>query len=218
MRAAILSRRTALLAVRRMIPSTSPIASTSDTPLSSRRMACEAVSAASDSRYSSRRVALASRSIAGYDPPVSELAAQHQFAVSGTLEFLEDHLVHAGAGVDECSGDDRQRPTALRWIDVAGAPEEALGLLERTRVEAPGQRPTGAVLDHVVGTCEASNRIEDDDHVLAHLGSAAGALQRDLGYLHVALGRIVEARGHHFTVATEPPSRSLLRDARRPAV
>jgi len=42
-------------------------------------------------------------------------------AVAGALEFLEDHLVHAAAGVDQRGGNDRQRAA---FLDVARRAEE----------------------------------------------------------------------------------------------
>ena len=82
-----------------MMPRTSPMASTSECPLNSRRIACDAVRAASDSSNSSQprgaRVEVDRRENA----PIGKLAAQNQFAVTGPLEFLEDHLVHAGTRV-----------------------------------------------------------------------------------------------------------------------
>ena len=58
-----------------------------------------------------------------------------QFHVTCALEFLKDHFVHSGAGVDECSGDDGQTPT---FFDVASCSKEALRL-----VEGIGIYPTG---------------------------------------------------------------------------
>src|SRR3546814_15105810 len=71
------------------------------------------------------------------DALVRNLAVEHDFGVTGALEFLEDHFVHAAAGVDQRGGDDRERAA---FLDVARGTEEALGALERVGVDAAGQR------------------------------------------------------------------------------
>src|SRR5207247_8646971 len=73
---------------------------------------------------------------AGEDPLLHQLAIEVDLAVAGALELLEDHLVHAGAGVDERYRDDRERPALL---DIARRAEEALRLVELVRVDAAGE-------------------------------------------------------------------------------
>src|SRR5262245_12807087 len=63
---------------------------------------------------------------------VGELPVEMDFHVAGALELLEDHVVHARAGVDERGRHDRQRPT---FFDVARRAEEALRLLQRVAVQ-----------------------------------------------------------------------------------
>jgi hypothetical protein len=63
-----------------------------------------------------------------------ELAVEEDFGVARPLELLEDHLVHAGPGVDQRRGDDRQRTVVL---GVAGRAEEAPRLFHGPRVDAP---------------------------------------------------------------------------------
>ena len=74
--------------------------------------------------------------MAGEDAPVGELAVEVDFHVAGALELLEDHFVHARAGVDQRGGDDGQRAALL---DVAGRAEEALGRC-RALVSTPPDR------------------------------------------------------------------------------
>jgi hypothetical protein len=75
-------------------------------------------------------------SIAGIGPLVGELAVEHDLAVAGALELLEDDLVHARAGVDERGGDDRERAALF---DVARRAEETLRALQRVGVDAARQ-------------------------------------------------------------------------------
>src|SRR5512133_2588725 len=70
------------------------------------------------------------------DAPLGELPREHHLHVAGALELLEDHLVHAGAGVDEGGGDDGERAALL---GLAGRAEEPLGALQRARVHAAGE-------------------------------------------------------------------------------
>src|SRR4051794_5108066 len=70
------------------------------------------------------------------DALVGDLAVEHDFAVTGALELLEDDLVHLGAGVDQRRGDDRERAA---FLDVTSGAEEPLRPLERIGVDAAGQ-------------------------------------------------------------------------------
>src|SRR5690606_31834319 len=97
------------------------------------------------------------------DALVGNLAVEHDFAVTGALEFFEDDLVHAAAGVDQRGGNDRQ---AAALLDVARGSEKALRPLQRIGVDTAGQDLTRAWHDSVVSTAEASDRVEQDHHVL----------------------------------------------------
>src|SRR5262249_27007088 len=63
----------------------------------------------------------------GPDALVHEAPVEAHFHVAGALELLEDHVVHAAAGVDERGSEDGQRAALL---DVAGGAEEALRLVQ----------------------------------------------------------------------------------------
>ena len=90
-------------------------------------------------------------------------------------------------------------PPPRDGIHRAGAAQEPLGFLQGTLIDAAGHGPAGALLDGVVGPGEPGDRIEDDHRVLSLLHPPAGAFERHFRYLDVALGRMVEARGDHFT-------------------
>src|SRR5690606_27680868 len=98
------------------------------------------------------------------------------------------------AGVDQRRRDDRERAATLTRIDLARAAEEALRLLQRVRIQPAGQRLAGAPLVRIVGAGKASDAVQDDDDVLAHLDASARTLQRHLGDRNVTVGRVVEAR------------------------
>ena len=70
------------------------------------------------------------------DPAVRKGAVKLDFAVAGTLELLEYHIVHLGAGLGERGRQDGERTASL---DVAGGTEEALGLLKGVGVHTSGQ-------------------------------------------------------------------------------
>src|SRR3546814_6386224 len=63
---------------------------------------------------------------------VGDLAVEHDFRVTRALEFFEDDLVHAAAGIDQRGGDYRQRTA---FLDVARGAEETLRALKRIRSE-----------------------------------------------------------------------------------
>ena len=75
------------------------------------------------------------------DAPLGQPAVEVQLHVAGALELLVDHVVHAAAGVDQAGGDDRQ---AAALLDVARGAEEALGRVERDRVDTAGERAAAA--------------------------------------------------------------------------
>src|SRR5262249_9117950 len=74
------------------------------------------------------------------DALLHQLAVEDDLGVAGALELLEDHLVHARAGVDERGADDGQRAALLA---VAGRAEEPLGPVERVGVDAAGEDLAG---------------------------------------------------------------------------
>src|SRR5690606_32154011 len=47
------------------------------------------------------------------DPLIRRLTIEHHLAVAGAFEFLEDHLVHTRAGVDQCGRDNGKRTAFL---------------------------------------------------------------------------------------------------------
>src|SRR5690606_34300979 len=66
------------------------------------------------------------------DAPFGQTPIQVQFHVTGALELLVDDLVHAAAGVYQTGRDDGE---ATAFVRVAGGAEEALGRVERYRVD-----------------------------------------------------------------------------------
>src|SRR5205085_4595915 len=87
------------------------------------------------------------------DAPVGQVAVEHDLAVAGALELLEDHLVAAAAGVDQRGGDDGEAAGAAAHL--ARAPEEALRLLQRAAVDTAREHAAGAALGGVVGARQA---------------------------------------------------------------
>jgi hypothetical protein len=69
-------------------------------------------------------------------PLVGQLAVQDDFRIAGALELLEDHLVHAAAGIDQGGGDDGERAA---FLDVAGGAEETLRPLQGVGVDTAGE-------------------------------------------------------------------------------
>src|SRR3954470_9643609 len=70
------------------------------------------------------------------DPLLGKRAIELDFAVSSALEFLENDVIHAGAGLDEGGGDDGERSSAVLWSNRAGRPEESLWPRHGRRIEA----------------------------------------------------------------------------------
>src|SRR5699024_2641777 len=125
------------------------------------------------------------------DALVRELAAQAQLHIAGSLELLEDDLVHLRPGLDQRRGEDGQRTAAL---DIACGAEELLRRVQRIGVDAAGEDAAGGRLGDVVGTPEAGDVVQQDDDVRAHLDQTLGALDGELGDRRVVVGRAVEGR------------------------
>src|SRR6185369_11712644 len=87
------------------------------------------------------------------DALVGDLTVEHDFRVTGALELFENDFVHLRSGVDQRSGDDRER-TAL--LDITRGAKEALRPLQRIGVDTAGQHLARARDDGVVGAAEAS--------------------------------------------------------------
>src|SRR5437868_14358748 len=86
----------------------------------------------------------------GEDAFLRQGAIQLDLAVAGTLELLEDDVVHPRSGLDESGGDDGERSAAVLRCDRARRPEEGFGLRHCGRIEPARQSATGAALDGVV--------------------------------------------------------------------
>ena len=155
-------------------------------------------SSSADSSSSSLRVPEAVDVDGRPDALVDQPAVEVHFHVAGPLELLEDHLVHAAAGVDQGGGQDRQ---AAAFLDVAGGAEEALRLVQGVGVDAAGEDLAGVRHLGVVGPGQARDRIEQNHHVLAELDHALGLFDDHLADLHVPAGRFVEGRADHLGVA-----------------
>src|SRR5699024_7754333 len=126
------------------------------------------------------------------DALVRELAAQAQLHIAGSLELLEDDLVHLRSGLDQRRGEDGQRTAAL---DVACGTEELLRRVQRVGVDTTGEDAAGGRLGDVVGTPEAGDVVKQDDDVRAHLDQALGALDGEFGDRRVIVGGPIEGRG-----------------------
>src|SRR5690606_10313378 len=141
------------------------------------------------------------------DPLVREVTGQAQLHVAGALELLEDHLVHLRAGLHQRGGEDRQRAAVL---DVARRTEEALRRVERGGVHTTGEDPAGGGGGEVVGTAQAGDRVQQHDHVAAHLHQALRTLDRELGDDGVVRGGTDEGRGDDLALDRALHVRDLL--------
>ena len=92
----------------------------------------------------------------------------------------------------------RQDGQGTAAFDVTGGAEEPFRLLEGVGVHTTGEHLAGGRLDGVVGTGQAGDGIQEDDHVMAAFDQAAGFLQYHIGHLDVPFGRLVEGRCHHL--------------------
>ena len=115
--------------------------------------------------------------------------------VARALELLVDHIVHAAARFRQRGGDDRQ---AAAVFDVARRAEEALGLVQRARVHAAGERAPRGRDGQVVGARQAREAVHEDDDVLAVLDQAHRPLEHHLRHARMVLRQLVERGVEHL--------------------
>ena len=114
--------------------------------------------------------------------------------VARALELLIDEIVHATAGIDEAGGNDGQ---ASSTFGVSSSAKEALGGIKGHRVDASGEGATAGRQGQVIGTGEAGNAIEQDDHIHAILHQPLCPLQSEVRHLGMGLHRFIESRADH---------------------
>ena len=114
------------------------------------------------------------------------------FVVARALEFFVDHVVHAGARVDEGGADDRERAAFLK---VSGGAEDALRALQGVGVHAAREHLARGRDYGVVGAGETRDGVEEDDDVALAFGKALGLLDDHFGHLDVTGGGFVEGGG-----------------------
>ena len=83
------------------------------------------------------------------DAFVGKVAVQLEFHIAGSLEFLEDDVVHLGAGFREGRGQDGEGTASF---NVTGGTEETLGLLQGIGIHTTGENLAGSRLYGVVCT------------------------------------------------------------------
>ena len=133
----------------------------------------------------------------GVDAFFGEMAVKVEFHVAGSLEFLEDDLVHLAAGIDKGGGDDGEAGVVF---DVTRGAEETFGFMEGVGVNPAGEYLAAMRLEGVVGAGETGDAVEEDDHVLAVFDEAFGLFDDHLGNLDMAFRRFVEGGADDFGV------------------
>src|SRR6266545_5656708 len=131
----------------------------------------------------------------GEDAALRELAVQPHLHVPGALELLEDHLVHARAGVDQRRRQDGERAALLQ---VPRRAEEALGRVQGRGVDTAGEDLAARRCGQVVGAGQAGDAVEQHDHVAAVLDHALGLLDGQLRDLAVLVAGAVEGGVDHL--------------------
>ncbi len=125
------------------------------------------------------------------DAALLELPVQDKLHVAGALEFLIDHIIHAGAGVHQGGGQDGQGASLPH---IAGRTEEALRHMKCGRVETTGQGSSGWRNNEIIGTGQAGDGVEKDGDILALLHKALRAFNGHLGHALMMLWKLVEGR------------------------
>ena len=131
------------------------------------------------------------------DALVGQSAVELQFHVTRALELFENHFVHLGTSVGQCSGNDGQRTSTL---NVARSTEEALGLVHGIGVHTTRQHLARCGSHRIVGASQTGNGVKEDDYIVTTFHHALILLQHDAGNLHVPLCGLVECRGYDLGI------------------
>src|ERR1035437_2038280 len=131
------------------------------------------------------------------DPPFGQAPGGPELHVAGALYVRENDLVHFGSGLHQGSGQDGERPALF---DIAGLPEELLGWVQGTRIDATGHDPAGRGLGQVVGPGQAGDAVENNHDVPAHFYQALRPLDGQFSHRGVLVGRTIEGGGNHFAL------------------
>ena len=133
---------------------------------------------------------------------IADLAIEHQLHVSGAFELLEDQLVHAAAGFDQCRRDDGER---AGFFGVARRRENLSRSFHRARIDTAAHGAAAAAHRIVKCARRARDRVEQDKNMLARFDQTFGALDRELRDARVALDIAVVRARHDFGLGTGAP-------------
>src|SRR5580704_17554526 len=126
---------------------------------------------------------------------IDKFALEDDFAVTRAFEFFEDHVVHAGPGIDQGRCDDRQ---GTAFFDVTSRSKEPLRALQGVGVDTAGEHLARGRNDRVVSTSETSNGVEKNDNVALVLDETLRLFDHHFGDLDVTSGGLVKGRGDDF--------------------
>ncbi len=132
----------------------------------------------------------------GINALLRQTAIQMDFHIAGALEFFVDHFVHAAASIDQRGADDGQRSTLF---DIACRAKKALGALQGVGIDPTGQNLAGGWNDGVVCPRQASDGVEQNDHIFFQFYQTLGLFDHHFGDLHVPHGGLVESGTDHFS-------------------
>ena len=113
----------------------------------------------------------------GPEPHFGALAVEDELHITGALEFLENHVVHAAAGFNEHRGDDGERAGLL---GLAGGGEELTGFFQGADVEAASAGAAG-VARGIVRAGQPGDRIDKQDDVAADFDEPFRTLDAQVG-------------------------------------
>jgi len=131
----------------------------------------------------------------GVDALVADLAVENELHVAGTLELLEDEVIHAAVGLDQGGGHDGE---GAGLLGVAGCGEEFARDLHGAGVHAAAHGAASAALCVVEGTADTGQGVHEDEDVLPLLDQALGTVDGDLGDAGVAAEIAVVRAGVEF--------------------
>ncbi len=124
-------------------------------------------------------------------PLLLQRAVEMQLHIARALKFLENHLVHPAAGLDQRRCKNCQ---AAAFFGIARGAEEFFRLDQPFRLDTAGHDPPFAWLHIIITARQPRYAVEQYHDVLFHLDQTLRALQHQLRHLHMSMYVFIEVR------------------------
>jgi len=125
----------------------------------------------------------------------ADLAVEHELHVAGTLELLEDQIIHATVGLDQCGRHDGE---GTGFLGIACGRKKLARNFHGSGIHTTAHGTASATLRVVKGAADTGQGIHQNKDILALLDETLGTVNGDLGNPGVAAEITVVGTGVEF--------------------